>query len=70
LVSSLEEIKERKVIVKSGWKNIDNDVNEIYDFFLKMLEHYVDGCKYLIKLIPKVPIIYWSNDTWDDLVMD
>lgn len=68
LVSSLEEIKERKVIVNSGWKKIDDDVNEIYNFFLQMLNHYVEGCNYLIKLIPKVPKIYWSNDTWDELV--
>jgi len=68
LVSNLEEIRERKVIVNSEWKNIDNEVNEIYSYFLEMLNHYIDACNYLMNIIPKIPKAYWSKDTWDELV--
>ncbi len=68
LVAELEELKERKLVIKTGWKDIDDDVEKIYDFFLKTIEHYIDGCKYLRDVMPKIPRAYWSIDLWEELI--
>ena len=54
--------------MKSDWKQLDDDINTIYLYFLEIINRYIRRCKHLkniieIKSEPSLP-----NEIWDELI--
>lgn len=68
LVSDLQELKERELIVKSEWNDFNNEIDIIYKYFLDEIDRHIELCNnikehVITKHIPTLP-----NPIWEELI--
>jgi len=65
LISRLYELKERDCIVVSGWKDVDRDIEAIYEAFLNTIDIYINHCNLSKEIIQSSD---FPSELWNEFI--